>query len=367
MVVFVCSQCNATLKKSNVRNHLQFSRRCSLVSCVDCHKDFDKFSVESHCLCISEKEKYDKANYLKSSKSNNISKQAEWVKRIEDAIQNCESQRHKSILQNIRGNCNVPQKKKKFENFMRSKYRKIPEETIEDIWKLLEPLKRGTFSTVPLKPQKDLSSDLTNDEPTIKKRKLEDTSETLNNYSSENECHLLSLHHIQNVLAELGGKAPFSSLRKQIYSTYKTSVLSPQECMTKKEFKAKLLGVIQDSGYFIFSPSDGMISVVSDDLVTRTDLCVNPDPDTSIITCQNGKPHYSESIKKLLITTINDAGGQISLKKLVKRVSSRILNPNDQKEVSLTKEEVESKIVRKVNKSQSMKLSDDGKRVELCS
>lgn len=71
--------------------------------------------MESHCSCISEKEKYDKANYLKSSKSNNISKQAEWVKRIEDAIQNCESQRHKSILQNIRGNCNVPQKKKKFE------------------------------------------------------------------------------------------------------------------------------------------------------------------------------------------------------------------------------------------------------------
>lgn len=367
MVVFVCSQCNATLKKSHVRNHLLSSRRCSLVSCVDCHKDFDKFSVESHCSCISEKEKYDKANYLKSSKSNNNSKQAEWVRRIEDAIQNCESKRHLFILQNIRGNCNVPQKKKKFENFMRSKYRKIPAETIEEIWKLLEPLKQKTSSNVPLKAQKYSSSDVTNDEPKTKRQKLEDTCEAYNNCLPENECHLMSLRHIQDVLTELGGKATFSSLRKQIYRTYKTSVLSPQECMTKKEFKAKLLGVIQGSEYFIFSPCDGMISMVSDDLVTESVPRVNPDPDISLIICQNDKPHYSESLKKLLINTINDAGGRISLKKLVKRASSHVLNSNDQKEVSLTKEEVKSKIVGKVNKSQSMKLSDDGKWVELCS
>uniref|UniRef100_A0A5K4ET66 Zf-LYAR domain-containing protein n=1 Tax=Schistosoma mansoni TaxID=6183 RepID=A0A5K4ET66_SCHMA len=134
---------------------------------------------------------------------------------------------------------------------------------------------------------------------------------------------------------------------KIIYRTYKTSVLSPQECMTKKEFKAKLLGVIQGSEYFIFSPCDGMISMVSDDLVTESVPRVNPDPDISLIICQNDKPHYSESLKKLLINTINDAGGRISLKKLVKRASSHVLNSNDQKEVSLTKEEVKSKIVEK--------------------
>ncbi|CAH8519276.1 unnamed protein product [Schistosoma turkestanicum] len=325
MVVFVCSQCNATLKKSNVRNHLQASKRCFSVSCVDCHRDFDKFSVGSHCVCISEKEKYDKANFLKSSKSNNDQKQSEWIKRVETAIRNCQSKRHKFLLQNLRGNCNVPQKKKKFENFMRSKYRGICAATIDEMWMLLEPLKQRTTNTVPPTLKRNSSNDLKSDEPKLKRQKVEGLHEPANNRSSENGCHLMSFEHIRNILTELGGKTTLSALGKKIYSTYKTSVPSPQEFMSKKEFKAKLLDAIQSSEYFVFSPSDGIVSMISDDSVTKSDPRVNPDisqvknTDTSI--CQSDEPHCSKSIKRLLITTINDAGGRISLKKLVKRIT----------------------------------------------
>ncbi|VDQ13258.1 unnamed protein product [Trichobilharzia regenti] len=148
MVVFVCTQCNATLKKSAVKNHLSF-KKCTTVSCVDCHKDFDKNSVESHCFCISEKEKYDKPRFKESSKGNKVCTQSEWIMKIEDLIKNCQSTNHKRLLENLRGCHNIPKKKNKFEVF--------------------------------------------------------------NGYHFQ-----LSVQHIQHILTEFGGKAPFSDVRKMV-------------------------------------------------------------------------------------------------------------------------------------------------------
>ncbi|KAK4470524.1 hypothetical protein MN116_006070 [Schistosoma mekongi] len=361
MVVFVCTQCNVTLKKSGVRNHLQSSRRCFMVSCVDCHKDFDKFSVSSHCVCISEKEKYDKLNYLKSPRDDRNRKQAEWVSKVENAIQNCQSKRLKLFLQNLKGNVNVPKKKKKFENFMRSKYRGIPSEVVEEMWKILEPLKHETASNISSTPTKHFPHESLSGEPEPKKQKL------------EKKCDFLSFDYVLNILTELGGNALFSDVRRKIYKTYTADINFSQECMTKKEFKAKLLDVIQSSEYFTFSPSNGMVSISSDDLRTKSNSCVNqnanisPSKGVDAHSHQNDKTSDWKSIKRLLISIINDAGGRISLKKLVGKVLLHILSSNDQKETNINKDEVKSKIVDKVSKSHSMKLSDDRKYVELCS
>ncbi|TNN08279.1 Cell growth-regulating nucleolar protein [Schistosoma japonicum] len=361
MVVFVCTQCNVTLKKSGAQNHLKSSRRCSMVSCVDCHKDFDKFSIASHCVCISEKEKYDKLNYLKSSKGDKNSKQAEWVSKVENAIQNCQSKRLKFFLQNLKGNFNVPKKKKKFENFMRSKYRGIPGEVVEEMWKILEPLKLEITSNVSSNSEKDFPHESLKDESKPKKQKLEE------------KCDFLSRDYVLNILSELGGSALFSDVRRKIYKTYTIDIHSSQECMTKKEFKTKLLDVIQSSECFTFSPSSGMISISSDDLRTQSNSCSNQNANISpskgfdTLSHQNDKTHDRKSIKRLLIPIIHDAGGRISVKKLVKKVSLHILSSNDQKETNANKDELKSKIMNKVSRSHSMKLSDDRKYVELCS
>ncbi|KAH8871680.1 Cell growth-regulating nucleolar protein [Schistosoma japonicum] len=328
MVVFVCTQCNVTLKKSGAQNHLKSSRRCSMVSCVDCHKDFDKFSIASHCVCISEKEKYDKLNYLKSSKGDKNS------------------------------NFNVPKKKKKFENFMRSKYRGIPGEVVEEMWKILEPLKLEITSNVSSNSEKDFPHESLKDESKPKKQKLEDCNAKLITFI------VRGFYDVRRLSMQF---------YFQIYKTYTIDIHSSQECMTKKEFKTKLLDVIQSSECFTFSPSSGMISISSDDLRTQSNSCSNQNANISpskgfdTLSHQNDKTHDRKSIKRLLIPIIHDAGGRISVKKLVKKVSLHILSSNDQKETNANKDELKSKIMNKVSKSHSMKLSDDRKYVELCS
>ncbi|CAH8854697.1 unnamed protein product [Trichobilharzia szidati] len=357
MVVFVCTQCNATLKKSAVKNHLSF-KKCTMVSCVDCHKDFDINSVESHCICISEKEKYDKARFKESSKGNKVCTQSEWIMKIEDLIENCQSTNHKRLLENLRGCHNIPKKKNKFENFMKSKYRGIPPQTIDEIWKLLESVKPVPKNTVPSLSQENVSVE----EPKSKRQKVD-----------VNGCHFqLSVQHVQHILTEFGGKAPFSDVRKKIYSTYKASVTSPEECITKKEFKANLLNFIQDSENLVYSPTDGTISITTkgDLPQTRVDSTRTSNSQShhvkEVPVNEADQVHKSKSMKKLLNTTLQEFGGRISLKKLVKKVYVQTLGPDGQNTTYSTKDELKNEIVRKINKSKSIKLSEDGKLVELC-
>lgn len=56
MVSFVCSSCQATLKKAKVRAHLARCR--GPVSCLDCSVDFAGDAYERHTSCVSEAEKY---------------------------------------------------------------------------------------------------------------------------------------------------------------------------------------------------------------------------------------------------------------------------------------------------------------------
>ncbi|CAH8593296.1 unnamed protein product [Heterobilharzia americana] len=363
MVVFVCTQCNATLKKSNARLHLQSSRPCSVVSCVDCHKDFDKSSVDSHCVCISEKEKYDKARFMESSKNDKSHKQAEWIVKIEDLIKNCKSTKHKKLLENLRGASNVPKKKKKFQNFMKSKYRGIPSQTIDEIWGLLETVKPVSGYNVSSVSQKRSTVEIQNEKPKPKKQKLD-----VNGCASH-----ISSDLIKEILAQFGDQTSFKVLSKKMYCKYKTSIPSTQECMTKKEFKVKLSDFIQNSNNLTYSPTDGMVRIVDNGLSIKTNShgTLDSNSDSNKITespiGQDDEAHKCKKIKKIALTILRDSGGRIPLKKLVKKIRKQIVNQDDQTVGHPTKDELKEKVVNKINKSHSMKLSDDGKWVEICS
>ncbi|KAL0213445.1 hypothetical protein RCL1_007071 [Eukaryota sp. TZLM3-RCL] len=72
MVSFICSHCNATVKKPKVASH-----RCpnALFSCLDCHQEFNHNSVKSHTSCVTEQEKYQGALY-KGKKRNSGASEA---------------------------------------------------------------------------------------------------------------------------------------------------------------------------------------------------------------------------------------------------------------------------------------------------
>lgn len=60
MVVFTCSNCGDSVKKTAVAKHKQ--TKCKIknlsLTCMDCLKDFKGNEVESHTKCVTENERY---------------------------------------------------------------------------------------------------------------------------------------------------------------------------------------------------------------------------------------------------------------------------------------------------------------------
>lgn len=83
MVVFTCNHCGESLKKNHVDKH--FNSRCRnnsiFVSCMDCFKDFDKVSFNTHIQCVTEAERYSGKDYVaKASQNKGQRKQEAWVR-----------------------------------------------------------------------------------------------------------------------------------------------------------------------------------------------------------------------------------------------------------------------------------------------
>ncbi|KAF7233919.1 hypothetical protein EG68_10713 [Paragonimus skrjabini miyazakii] len=137
MVVFLCPICNDSLRKSHVEAHFHRCRGCTAVSCMDCHKEFDKSSFKAHTSCITETEKYDKLHA--SVKKNGSAKQELWTSAVQNAIRSCNIQDNfiRKVLKDLESCNNLPYKKPKFENFLKSKYYRICPTKIAFIWNLL--------------------------------------------------------------------------------------------------------------------------------------------------------------------------------------------------------------------------------------
>ena len=58
MVFFVCEDCNETLKRLKVAQHL-CRCSCSAITCVDCGATFHDDSYLQHATCMSEAERYE--------------------------------------------------------------------------------------------------------------------------------------------------------------------------------------------------------------------------------------------------------------------------------------------------------------------
>ena len=82
MVSFICDACGQTIKKNRVEKHYQSEcRSCSVLSCIDCGKDFHGDSYAEHTTCITEAEKYQGKLYKPKGKANKGEvKQQEWIK-----------------------------------------------------------------------------------------------------------------------------------------------------------------------------------------------------------------------------------------------------------------------------------------------
>ena len=130
MVTFICGSCNATLKKSQVASHLNRCGRNVGLSCLDCGVEFDCYSYVQHTSCITEAQKVEgtlwrggKKKAADAGGSAGSGKKDSWTSIISEAISReaeLASADDKRCLRKLEGLENVPNKQKKFCNFVKN-------------------------------------------------------------------------------------------------------------------------------------------------------------------------------------------------------------------------------------------------------
>uniref|UniRef100_V9KX87 Cell growth-regulating nucleolar protein n=1 Tax=Callorhinchus milii TaxID=7868 RepID=V9KX87_CALMI len=136
MVVFICSDCGASVKKTQVEKHVNSCRNCTCLSCIDCGKDFWGEDYKTHIKCITEDEKYGGKGFEAKAHKGDV-KQQEWIQKVHEAMDNSKvSAKVREILEQISSYDNVPRKKVKFQNWMKNSLRIQNQVLQEQVWEI---------------------------------------------------------------------------------------------------------------------------------------------------------------------------------------------------------------------------------------
>ncbi|XP_062902377.1 cell growth-regulating nucleolar protein isoform X1 [Mobula hypostoma] len=136
MVFFTCNGCGESVKKTQVEKHFNICRNCSCLSCIDCGKDFRGNDYKSHTKCITEDQKYGGKGFEAKAKKGDV-KQQQWIQKIHEAMNNSKvSPRVREILELMNSYENIPQKKAKFQNWMKNSLRVKNETLQEQVWEI---------------------------------------------------------------------------------------------------------------------------------------------------------------------------------------------------------------------------------------
>ncbi|XP_037347159.2 cell growth-regulating nucleolar protein [Pungitius pungitius] len=137
MVFFTCNSCGESLKKAQVEKHVGMCRGCQVLSCIDCGKDFCGDDYKNHTRCISENQKYGGKGFEGKANKGDV-KQQQWIQRVHDAMNKPGvSTKLKGILQQISSYDNVPRKKAKFQNWMKSCIKIANTSLHDEVWDIL--------------------------------------------------------------------------------------------------------------------------------------------------------------------------------------------------------------------------------------
>ena len=81
MPVFICENCNETLRRNKVATH-NCGRNCWYLSCMDCNKRFGGDEYLAHTSCVTEAERYQGALYV-AKENKGDKKQQDWLGNVQ--------------------------------------------------------------------------------------------------------------------------------------------------------------------------------------------------------------------------------------------------------------------------------------------
>ena len=138
MPVFLCDNCNETLKRNKVETH-NCGPNCWYFCCLDCNKKFGYDEYLQHTTCVTEAERYQGALYV-AKENKGEKKQADWLESVQSKLQAGGGDKKLSgYMERLMAYDNVPRKKAKFINFVKNSLNlKADREGIaEKLWDLI--------------------------------------------------------------------------------------------------------------------------------------------------------------------------------------------------------------------------------------
>eukprot|EP00092_Neocalanus_flemingeri_P032156 GFUD01034948.1.p1 GENE.GFUD01034948.1~~GFUD01034948.1.p1 ORF type:complete len:482 (+),score=205.87 GFUD01034948.1:70-1446(+) len=153
MVYFTCNACGEQLKKPSVEKHYtQKCRKCTMLTCIDCLKDFYGDEYKTHMSCMSEEQRYskegrsgwdpEKGQGNKGEKRQNI-----WTANLRAILAETENidSDVRNIVNTILDHENIPRKKAKFVNFVKNIMRnRANVHSIDKTWDLFSQALKPT-------------------------------------------------------------------------------------------------------------------------------------------------------------------------------------------------------------------------------
>lgn len=153
MVVFTCNHCGDTLQKPKVAKHYQFRcRNAPFLTCADCLKDFRGEEYNVHTKCLTEAERYGGKDYVSKPNANKGErKQQEWICVVSNLLNGTTdlSKAERNFLQTLSKYENIPRKKAKFFNFVRSAVgNRVNMTIVETVWDKMETAHKQSQESV---------------------------------------------------------------------------------------------------------------------------------------------------------------------------------------------------------------------------
>ncbi|XP_031370354.1 cell growth-regulating nucleolar protein [Apis dorsata] len=358
MVVFTCNNCGETLQKPKVAKHYEF--RCHtapFLTCVDCLKDFRGDQYVAHTKCISEAERYGGKDYVpKAGANKGERKQQKWIDTVNNILNNETnlSKTERNFLNLLSKHENIPRKKVKFLNFVKSALgQKIPSVVVDSVWNKIETAYKNNVQDINSEKQQQENGKMSEKINNVQDTSIYQENNIIENQNNENidrenQNEDQNKNNLNNSENGIDNDTINNAKKKKLKKRRMSETIQEQEEFVKKKSKQD----VEFTKESVSKKKSKDIAVEKLDEIKKNKNTLLFE--SSINQCDN-------IIKKTfnwknVILDIVKNKGEISLKKLQKKVISQYMNSCSN---IISYEKACSKFNKKLKKISEIIISDE--------
>ncbi|XP_054013424.1 cell growth-regulating nucleolar protein [Hylaeus anthracinus] len=347
MVVFTCNNCGETLQKPKVAKHYEFQcRTAPFLTCVDCFKDFRGEEYIAHTKCITEAQRYGGKDYVpKAGTNKGERKQQEWINIVNNILNSKVnlSNAERSFLNTLSKYENIPRKKGKFLNFVKNALgHKTNPEVVEKVWNIMETAYKNNLQTTPEKQEQENGKI---------DRKADDEKDIIENQ----ENSVIENQNNENICKENQTEGEQNGINE----SHTTDNGTANNVSKKKKSKKRMLSeTVEEKIVEPISNKKSESELVKEQLeesIPKKKSKSTVLSESSNNQCNNTTEKSTFDWKSAILDVVRSKG-EISLKRLQKKVISRYMNFCSN---TVTNEKASTKFNKKLKKISEIVISDE--------